>query len=29
MLSNLKIPRELRRKIENELHPGEFIRWVK
>ena len=29
MLSNLKIPKELRRKIENELHPGEFIRWVK
>ena len=29
MLSNLKIPKELRRKIEKELHPGEFIRWVK
>lgn len=28
MLSNLKIPKELRRKIENELQPGEFIRWV-
>jgi len=28
MLSNLKIPRELRRKIDNELQPGEFIRWV-
>jgi hypothetical protein len=28
MLSNLKIPRELRRKIEGELQPGEFIRWV-
>lgn len=28
MLSNLKIPKELRRKIENELQPGELIRWV-
>jgi hypothetical protein len=28
MLSNLKIPKELRRKIENELQPGEFIRWI-
>jgi hypothetical protein len=28
MLSNLKIPKELRRKIENELQSGEFIRWV-
>jgi len=28
MLSNLKIPKELRRKIESELQPGEFIRWV-
>jgi hypothetical protein len=28
MLSNLKIPKELRRKIDNELEPGEFIRWV-
>jgi len=28
MLSNLKIPRELRRLIDNELQPGEFIRWV-
>ncbi|MFM7219745.1 MAG: hypothetical protein ACKO21_05975 [Nodosilinea sp.] len=28
MLSNLKIPKELRRKIDNELQPGEFIRWV-
>ena len=24
----MKIPKELRRKIENELHPGEFIRWA-
>ena len=28
MLSNLKITKELRRKIENELQPGEFIRWI-
>jgi hypothetical protein len=28
MLSNLKIPKELRRKIDNELQQGEFIRWV-
>jgi hypothetical protein len=28
MLSNLKIPKQLRRKIENELHSGEAIRWV-
>lgn len=28
MLSNLQIPKELRRKIDNELQPGEFIRWV-
>jgi hypothetical protein len=28
MLSNLKMPRELRKKIDNELQPGEFIRWV-
>ena len=28
MLSNLKIPKGLRRKIENELQPGEIIRWV-
>ena len=28
MLSNLKIPRELRRMIDNELQPGELIRWV-
>jgi hypothetical protein len=28
MLSNLRIPKELRRKIDNELQPEEFIRWV-
>jgi hypothetical protein len=28
MLSNLRIPKELRRKIDNELQPGERIRWV-
>lgn len=28
MLSNLKIPKGVRRKIENELQPGEFIRWI-
>jgi hypothetical protein len=28
MLSNLNIPKELRRKIDNELQPGELIRWV-
>lgn len=28
MLSNLKIPKELRKKIDNELQQGEFIRWV-
>lgn len=28
MLSNLRIPKELRRKIDNELQPGELIRWV-
>jgi hypothetical protein len=28
MLSNLKILKELRRKIESELQPGEFIRRV-
>jgi len=28
MLSNLQIPEGLRRKIDNELQPGEFIRWV-
>ncbi|NEP11679.1 MAG: hypothetical protein F6K14_15990 [Symploca sp. SIO2C1] len=28
MESNLKIPKELRKKIDNELQPGEYIRWV-
>ncbi len=28
MLGNLQIPKELRRKIDNELQPGELIRWV-
>lgn len=28
MLSNLKIPQELRKKIDDELQPGERIRWV-
>jgi hypothetical protein len=28
MLSSLNIPKELRRKIDNELQPREFIRWV-
>ena len=28
MLSDLKIPKELRRKIDDELQPGEFIKWV-
>ena len=28
MLSDLKIPKELRRKIDDELQPGELIRWV-
>ena len=28
MLSDLKIPKELRRKIDDELQPGEPIRWV-
>lgn len=28
MLSNLKIPKEIRRKINDELQPGEFIRWI-
>ncbi|MBD1835673.1 hypothetical protein H6F61_24050 [Cyanobacteria bacterium FACHB-472] len=28
MLSNLQIPKELRRKIDNDLQPGELIRWV-
>jgi hypothetical protein len=28
MFSNLKIPRELRRIIDNELQPGELIRWI-
>lgn len=28
MLSNLNISKELRRKIDNELQPGEFIRWI-
>lgn len=28
MLSNLQIPKELRRKIDDELQPGESIRWV-
>ena len=28
MLSDLKIPKELRRKIDDELQPGEPVRWV-
>jgi hypothetical protein len=28
MFSNLKIPRELRRMIDNELQPGELLRWI-
>lgn len=28
MLSNLQIPKELRKKIDNELQPGEIIRWI-
>jgi hypothetical protein len=28
MLTNLRIPKKLRRKIDNELHPGEDLRWV-
>ncbi|MBD2258357.1 hypothetical protein [Pseudanabaena sp. FACHB-2040] len=28
MLGNLRIPKEVRRKIDDELQPGELIRWV-
>lgn len=28
MLNSLKIPKELRRIIDNELQPGEFIKWI-
>ena len=28
MLNSLQIPKELRRKVDDELQPGEFVRWV-
>ena len=28
MVSNLQIPKELRKKIDNELQSGEFIKWI-